>query len=126
VVHNFLIKKTPGIPLINKLRVIHIYEADWNLIQRFYVAYTLTAIATKEETTTSEQAGGRPGRSSIELAINRVITFETIRLQRQVGAVMYNDAKACYDQIVENISNMSLLREGLPIEIAILHSQTFQ
>jgi hypothetical protein len=40
---------------------------------------------------------------------------------------MYNDAKACYDRIVENISNnMSLLREGLPIEIAKLHSQTFQ
>ena len=38
---------------------------------------------------------------------------------------MYNDAKACYDRIVENISNMSLLREGLPIEIAKLHSQTF-
>jgi hypothetical protein len=39
---------------------------------------------------------------------------------------MYNDAKACYDQIIENISNISLLREGLPIEIAKLHSQTFQ
>jgi hypothetical protein len=39
---------------------------------------------------------------------------------------MYNDAKACYDQIPENISNMSLLQEGLPLEIAKLHSQTFQ
>jgi hypothetical protein len=39
---------------------------------------------------------------------------------------MYNDAKACYDRIIESISNMSLLREGLPIEIAKLHAQTFQ
>jgi hypothetical protein len=31
---------------------------------------------------------------------------------------MYNDAKACYDRIVKNVSNMSLLREGLPIELA--------
>jgi hypothetical protein len=38
VVHNFLSEKLPGLPLINKLRVIHIYEADWSLIQRFYVA----------------------------------------------------------------------------------------
>jgi hypothetical protein len=90
------------------------------------VAHKLTSIATKENTTTTEQAGGRPGRSSIELAINRVITYETIRLQRLSGAVMYNDAKACYDRVVENISNMALLREGLPIEIAKLHAQTFQ
>jgi hypothetical protein len=70
IVHNFLIEKIPGLPLINKLRVIHIYEADWSLIQRYYVAHKLTATATKEETTTTEQAGGRPGRSSIELATN--------------------------------------------------------
>jgi hypothetical protein len=100
VVHNFLIEKTPGLPLLNKLRVIHIYEADWSLIQRFYVAYKLTSIAAKEETTTPEQAGGRPGRSSIELAINRVVTYEIIRLQRLSGAVMYNDAKACYDRLL--------------------------
>jgi hypothetical protein len=125
IVHNFLIEKTPGLPLITKLRVIQIYEADWSLIQRFYVAHKLTSVATLKGTTTTEQAGGRPGRSSIELAINRVITYETIRLQRLIGAVLYNDAKACYDRIIENISNMSLLREGLPIEIAQLHAQTF-
>jgi hypothetical protein len=62
----------------------------------------------------------------IELAINRVVTYEIIRLQRLSGAVMYNDAKACYDRIVEPISNMALLREGLPITLAKLHAQTFQ
>jgi hypothetical protein len=116
VVHNFLLEKTSGQPLLNKLQVIHIYEADWSLIQRFYVAHKLTSIATKEKTTTTEKAGGRPGRSSIELAINRVITYETIQLQCISGAVMYNDAKACYDRIVECISNLALLREGLLIE----------
>jgi hypothetical protein len=35
-VHNFLLEKTPGMPLINKLRVIHIYEADWSMIQKFF------------------------------------------------------------------------------------------
>jgi hypothetical protein len=126
IVHNFLIERIPGLPLINKLRVIHIYEADWSLIQRFYVAHKLTSTATREETTTTKQAGGRPGRSSIELEINRVITYKTIRLQQLDGAVMYNDAKACYYRIVECISNMSLLREGLPLEIAKLHAQNFQ
>jgi hypothetical protein len=73
-----------------------------------------------------EQAGGRKGRSSIELAASRTITYESIRLQRLQAAVLYNDAKACYDCIIENISNLSLLSEGLPVEIAKLHAQTYQ
>jgi hypothetical protein len=80
IVHNFLIEKIPGTPLITKLRVIHIYEADWSLIQRYYIAHKLSYIASNAGTISVEQAGGRPGRSSIELAINRVLTYEIIRL----------------------------------------------
>jgi hypothetical protein len=125
VVHNFLIEKTPGLPRIDKLRVIHLYEADWSLIQKFFVAHKINKIASTNKTVPIEQAGGRPGRSAIELAANRMLTFETIRLQRLSGAVVYNDAKACYDRVIENISNLALLKQGLPIEIARLHAQTF-
>jgi hypothetical protein len=31
-VHNFFIEKSPGNTTLEKLRVIHIYEADWNLV----------------------------------------------------------------------------------------------
>jgi hypothetical protein len=113
IVHNFLIEKLPGIPIINKLRVINIYEADWSLIQRYYVAYTLSKTASEQNTVTTEQAGARPGRSSIELATNRVLTYEIIRYQRLAGAVMYNDAKACYDRIIENGSNLTFLDQEL-------------
>jgi hypothetical protein len=55
-----------------------------------------------------------------------MITYESIRLQKLQGAVLYNNAKACYDRIIENISNLSLLLEGSPIEITMLHAQTYQ
>jgi hypothetical protein len=124
-VHNFLIEKIPGIPRIDKLRVIHLYEADWSLIQKFFVAHKLNNLASQHKTVPVEQAGGRPGRSAIELAACRVFTFETMRLQRLSGAVLYNDAKACYDRVIENLSNMALMKQGLPLELAKLHSQTF-
>jgi hypothetical protein len=125
VVHNFLLEKLPGTPFLDKLRVIHLYEADWSLIQKFYVAHKITKIASREGTFPPEQAGGRPGRSAIELAASRTILYEAIRLQRLTGAVVYNDAKACFDRVLENLSNLLLLREGLPKEIALLHAQTF-
>jgi Reverse transcriptase (RNA-dependent DNA polymerase) len=109
---------------LEKLRVIHIYEDDWSFIQKYYIAHKLNHIAAKEKTTPIEQAGGRPGRSAIELAASRTLTYESIRLQRLQGAVLYNDAKACYDRIIENISNLTLRKEGLPTPLAKLHAQT--
>jgi hypothetical protein len=94
VVHNFLIEKIPGIPRVDKLRVIHLYEADWSLIQKFFVAHKINMLAAQQQTLPIKQAGGRPGQSAIELAACRIFMFETMRLQRLSGAVLYNDAKA--------------------------------
>jgi hypothetical protein len=60
------------------------------------------------------------------MATKTVITHEICLLQRLNGAVIYNDAKACFDRIVENISNLICMREGLPAKIATPHAQTFQ
>jgi hypothetical protein len=125
-VHNLFLEKTPGLPLLDKLRVIHIYEADWNLILKYFLACQLTKTACTENTVTVEQAGGRCNRSSSAMATKTVITHEICRLQRLTGAVIYNDAKACFDRIVENISNLTCMREGLPTQIASLHAQTLQ
>jgi hypothetical protein len=114
-VHNFLLEKTPGFPLLNKLRVIHIYEADWSLIQKYFVSYKINKSATIN-----------PGRSAIEMGITKVLTCETIRNMRLNGGVVYNDAKACYNRIIENLSNIELLHHGLPKPIAALHAQTFK
>jgi hypothetical protein len=73
-----------------------------------------------------EQAGARPGRSAIEMGLHKVVVLKTVRLQRLYGGIIYNDAKACYARIIENISNIAFLQHGLPVNIAKLHSQTFR
>jgi hypothetical protein len=80
-VNNFFIEKIQGRPLLEKLRVIHIYETNWNLILKFFVAHKLTHTACANKTVTPEQAGGRIGRSSSDMATNTVITHEICRLQ---------------------------------------------
>jgi hypothetical protein len=124
VVHNFLLEKIPGLPWIDKLRIIHIYEPGWSIIHKYYITHKLNNIASKEKTIPIEQAGGRPGRSAIEVAASRSLMYESVRLQRLNGAVLYNDANTCYDRIIENIRNLTLLKEGLPPEIAKLHAHT--
>jgi hypothetical protein len=90
------------------------------------VAYKLNHIASSKNTIPIEEAGGRPGLSAIEIAASRVLTFETIRLQRLSGAAVYNDARACYDRVIENVNNLALMKQGLSIEFAKLNAQTFK
>jgi hypothetical protein len=82
LVHNFLLEKTPGFPLITKLRVIHIYEADWELIQIFFVSHKINKMACKSLNVPIDQAGSFPGRSAIEMGTSKVIMYEVIRNQR--------------------------------------------
>jgi hypothetical protein len=123
-IYNFFIDKSPGNPLSSKLRVIHIYEADWNLTSKYFVAHKLHSKACKQKTVRTEQSRGRPGKSAAHSATNATITNEIIRLQKLTGATLYNNATACFDRIVENISNATLMREGLDSKIAKLHDQT--
>jgi hypothetical protein len=104
IVHNFFIEKIPGNPILEKLRIIQIYEADWNLILKHFISHTLTNKACDKNTVTPKQAGKRKGQSAGDMGTNTVLICEICWLQRLNGAIMYNGAKACFDHIIENIS----------------------
>jgi hypothetical protein len=57
-------------------------------------------------------------RSTIELATSSTKSNERVRLQRHTAAAVYNDAKAYFDQTSKNLSYLTQLSEGVPIEIA--------
>jgi hypothetical protein len=126
VIHNFFLEKLPGRPLLEKLRVIHLYEADWNLLLKYFIAYKLNITACREQTVAPEQAGGRPGKNACDTAAATVITNEIIMLQKLAGTILYHDAKACFDRIVENLSNTTLLSEGINPRLVRLHAQTLK
>jgi hypothetical protein len=52
--------------------------------------------------------------------------METISPQKLTGATLHKNASACFDRIVENISNAPLLREGLNPSVTRLHEQTLR
>jgi hypothetical protein len=70
--------------------------------------------------------GGRIGGISSDMATKTVLTHDTCRLQKLTGALIYNDAKACFDQIIENMSNMTCMREGLALEISSLYANMLE
>jgi hypothetical protein len=63
---NSMIEKEPGNPKIHRLRVIHVYEADYNLVLAIFWVRKLVHSAKDNGLFNSNCYGGRPGMSAIE------------------------------------------------------------
>jgi hypothetical protein len=66
-----MIKKQPGCPRINKLRVIHLYKADYNLLLKIIWAQRLVWHAHDLNKLNKGQPGSRPGRNLIDVVIQK-------------------------------------------------------
>jgi hypothetical protein len=94
-VTNVMIEKIPGKPLLNKLRVIHLFEANFNLCLRIQWGQRLMRQAESRKALGDQQFGSRKGKSSEEVVLYKVLTYELMRLTRTDGGTFDNDAKAC-------------------------------
>jgi hypothetical protein len=92
-----MIKKTPGNPKINKLRVIHLYEADDNLLLKIIWARRLVWHAHDADRINEGQAGSRPGINEIDVVIQKEMKYFFSIITRTGLATMDNAAKSCYN-----------------------------
>jgi hypothetical protein len=95
-----MLEKIPGYPRIDKLRVIHLFEADLNLIFGIIWGRRLIKHCEYHGALGEEQWGCRSGRSSEDVLLLKTLTYMLIRLTRTPAATFDNDAKACFDRIV--------------------------
>lgn len=66
-----MIEKVPGVSWIDNLRVIHLYEADYNLILKILWARKQVWNAHNHALLNDGQSGSRPGRKAIDLVIQK-------------------------------------------------------
>ena len=113
-IQSSMLEKIPGIPRIDKLRVIHIYEADLNLA--LGVLWSRKLIPHNEATGSlhSEQWGSRKGRSATDAAGMKYFAYGLSRLTATDLGTLDNDAKACYDRIVIRLGTMRSRMLGMP------------
>jgi hypothetical protein len=121
-----MIEKQPGCPRINKLRVIHLYKADFNLLLKIIWARRLVCHAHDLNKLNEGQAGSRPGRNSIDVVIQKELKYLYALLTRTGIATMDNDAKSCYDRIIYNLAMMISQHYGVSNEAASMQAETLQ
>jgi hypothetical protein len=105
-----MIEKQPGCPHINKLRVIHLYEADYNLLLKIIWAHRIVWHVHDHNKLNEGQAGSRPGRNSIDVVIQKEMKYLYATLTRTGLATMDNDAKSCYDRIICNLAMIAQIK----------------
>ena len=109
-----LIKKDEGLPYLTRLRVIHLFEADYNLILKLVYGKRLVKNAEKANALNNQQHGSRPRRMTTDALILAQLEKDIIRQIKSNSAHMDNDATGCYDRIVVSLGMMACRRAGMP------------
>jgi hypothetical protein len=120
-----MIEKIPGCPKINKLRVIHLYEADYNLFLKIVWALKLVWNIHDNNRLNEGQADSRHFNAS-DVVIQKEMKYLYSRLTKTHLATMDNDEKSCYDRIICNLAVIISQYYGLSHNMALLQATTLK
>jgi hypothetical protein len=101
---NVMILKSVGDYHIHRLRVIHLYEADFN----FILGIKWKQLLHHAESTNllhDGQYGGRPGREATTLTFIEELKTDICYASRKPLINFDNDAASCYDRIIASLAS---------------------
>jgi hypothetical protein len=103
---NVMLHKEPRNSKIHHLRVIHIYEADYNLILGLKWRKLLHA-AEDEGLLNEGQYTSRPNRSAHDPVFIGEMQSEICRVSRKSNIKFDNDVTSCYDHILPTFATIA-------------------
>ena len=110
----FMLEKEPGNPLITKLRVIQLLEANMNFAFRLLWGKQLVHHALAQNTLTPLNFGGRPGCRVHSALLLKTLSYNYIRYIRLTAIIFNKDTKACFNRIIPSIGLMATESLGMP------------
>jgi hypothetical protein len=105
---NVLLEKDPGTPCINRLRIIHLFKADFNLLfLKIVWGSRLVKQAVSMDLLNSGQHGTVPRRTTMDPIMLTQLTTDLCQILKINLARFDNDATACYDCIIVALGMMA-------------------
>ena len=112
VVNCMINKKTDSF-LLNQLRVIHLFEADYNLvIGLIFGRYMIHRLCDNQLFHPNQW--GRPHRECEDVLMLKELTYQIANMSRTDLATFDNDASACYDRLVTRFALLCCRASGIP------------
>jgi hypothetical protein len=104
---NAMLGKDPGNPMINRLRIIHLYEADFNWVLKQFWEKRMLRYGEKHQALGEEEHGSRQSRMAIDAVMLKLLRYDNSRIYRSNLMTMDNDAKSCYDRILISLAMLA-------------------
>jgi hypothetical protein len=104
--------KDPGNTKIHRLRVIHLYKADYNFLLGFKWRQLLHH-GEKNKSIHPGQHEGRPGHKATTLVLMEELKNNISYARRKSLINFDNDAASCYDQIIPALASILGRSQGL-------------
>jgi len=108
---NIMLEKSPGNFNVEKLRIILLFEADFNANNK-WLGRAMMLNTKQYNLLAPEQYGSRKQKSAVAQCLNKLLFYDYIHFRKQPAALCSNDAKSCYDRIVLLIAALCLCRLG--------------
>jgi len=122
-----MLEKDAGNPCIHRLRIIHLFEADFNLYMKMQWRKQLVRRASKHMLLNAGRFGSVPNRTSLEPILLTQLTNDNCRILRRNLARFDNDASACFDRIIVPLAMLAARpRCGMSEEAVRIHAETLE
>ena len=118
-----VLEKIPGRPIIEKLRIVMLFDAQFNFALKLIFGRRMIYHAEDNRFFGNANHGSRPGRQVQDALLEKTLMYEHARLTRTSLITVDNDAKSCYDRIIKGLALLSCIAIGLPREAAIMHNK---
>jgi len=89
------LKKDIGSPKLSWLHTIHLMEANYNLLLKWYASQGFFKCSEKQCRLFDEQGGSRQGQSTIDLSCKNVVIYDIFQTTKDEAIDVGNDAAAC-------------------------------
>ena len=114
-----MIEKEVGNPKLFRLRVIHLYECDFNLL--LGICFRLLQQHMEDNKLINTGCyGGRPNRRAIDPVLVDITQTEMSMITRRPLVRFNNDATACFDCILVHLATVNTQSFGMPKAIAAI------
>jgi hypothetical protein len=122
---NTMIFKETGNYQIHQLRVIHIYEADFNLLLAVQW-HQLLQSADLRGLINEGLFGGRPGCEAQSLTFLEELKYDISFMTRRTLFNFDYNATSCYDRIIVALASLINRKYGLHQKVVAVHASTLQ
>jgi hypothetical protein len=119
-----VLEKIPGQPKLEKMRIIMLFEADFNYMLKLVWGWRLVHRAEDEKLLGHSQHASRPGRQCTDACLEKLLLYEHALLTWTSMITVDNDARSCYDWIIKTAAMILCIAIGLPLMAAIAHNKT--